>query len=426
MGSICFANIQDFFGRLQCYIKKDCMDIDNFKEFKKFDIGDIIGVKGSVCKTKTGEISIKTDKIILLSKSLRPLPEKFHGLQDTDTRYRKRYVDLIVNKNVKEVFIKRSRIINEVRNFLNQKGFLEVETPILSNRASGAFAKPFKTHHNALDMDMALRIALELDLKRLIVGGLEKVYEIGRVFRNEGIDTKHNPEFTLLELYQAYKDLEDMMDITQELIVTVAKKVLKKDKLTFDGVDIDLNKPFEKITMATAVLKYSGVDFNKIDTLAKARQIASENCVKYEPYHEVGDILNLFFESFVESNLKQPTFVTRYPIEISPLAKKCSDDKKFTQRFELFIAGKEFANAFSELNDPVEQRRRFEYQLKLKTQGSKETCDVDEDFITALEYAMPPTGGLGIGIDRLIMLLTNCTSIRDVILFPTLKRFQEK
>ncbi len=422
MGNICFAHIKDFFGVLQCYVKKDCMENENFKEFKKFDVGDIVGVEGEICKTQSGEISIKTFKIVLLAKSLRPLPEKFHGLQNTDLRYRQRYVDLIVNDYVKKTFLQRSKILLEIRNFLSSVGFVEVETPILSNNASGAFAKPFNTHHNALNLDMVLRIALELHLKRLIVGGFEKVYEIGRVFRNEGIDTNHNPEFTLLELYQAYSNLYDMMQLTEDLIKTVARNVLQEEKICYRDVVIDLKKPFNKITMKDAVLKYSGVDFNCIDSLEQAREKAAEKKVSYEPRHKIGDILNLFFEEFVEKNLIEPTFVLEYPVEISPLAKRCEKNSNFTERFELFIAGKEFANAFSELNDPIDQRKRFMEQAELKKMGDEEACDVDEDFLTALEYGMPPTGGLGIGVDRLVMLITNNDSIRDVILFPTMKK----
>ena len=419
MGNICFAHIQDFCGTLQCYIKKDSMDAENFRQFKKFDVGDIIGVHGEVCKTQAGEKSIKTSSIVLLAKALRPFPEKFHGLQDTDIRYRQRYIDLIVNEDVKKTFILRSKIITSIRSFLTNEGFLEVETPILSNKASGAFARPFQTHHNALDMDMVLRIALELHLKRLIIGGFEKVYEIGRVFRNEGVDTKHNPEFTLLELYKAYTDIEGMMDITERMIKNVYSSIFKDGELIYG--DINISKPFAKITMIDAVNKYSGVNFNSINSLEQARAAAKENGIKFEDRHKIGDILNLFFEEYVEKNLRQPTFVTEYPIEISPLAKKCKHNPNFTERFELFIAGRELANAFSELNDPIDQRERFKEQAKLKQMGQEEICEIDEDFLTALEYGMPPTGGMGIGIDRIVMLLTNSNSIRDVILFPTLK-----
>ncbi len=421
MGNICFANIKDFYGNLQCYIKKDCMEEENFKEFKKFDIGDIIGVEGEVCKTKTGEMSIKTFKIVLLSKALRPLPEKFHGLQDVDLRYRQRYVDLIVNDKVKKTFLMRSKILTEIRNFLSQQNFIEVETPILSSQASGATARPFKTHHNALNLDMDLRIALELHLKRLIIGGFEKVYEIGKVFRNEGIDTNHNPEFTLLELYQAYTDINGMMEITENLIKTVAKNVLSEDVITYNKNSINLNLQFERITMLDAIFKFSNVDFSKITSIEEARRIATEKNIEFEDHHKVGDIINLFFEEFVEKNLIQPTFVLKYPVEISPLAKRCKEDLNFTERFELFICGREFANAFSELNDPIDQRKRFEEQAMLKAKGNDEICDIDEDFLNALEYGMPPTGGMGIGVDRLVMLLTGSESIRDVILFPTLK-----
>lgn len=422
MGNICFAHLQDFYGSLQCYIKKDFMQEENFKEFKKFDVGDIIGVYGVICKTNAGEISIKTSKIVLLSKALRPLPEKFHGLQNTDLRYRQRYLDLVINKNVKDVFLIRSKILLEVRRFLDEENFVEVETPILSTQASGAFAKPFLTHHNSLDMEMVLRIALELHLKRLIVGGFERVFEIGRVFRNEGIDTKHNPEFTLLELYQAYTDVEGMMDITERMIKTVAKRVLNSNEIVYGDLKINLEDAFEKITMKEAVLKYSGVDFEKISSLESARSIAKEKGVEFNKRHKIGDILNLFFEKYVEKNLIKPTFVLEYPVEISPLAKRCSKNLNFTERFELFIDGKEFANAFSELNDPIDQRERFQEQAKLKQMGDEEACEVDEDFLTALEYGMPPTGGMGIGIDRLVMLITNSESIRDVILFPTMRK----
>lgn len=421
MGSICFAHLKDCCGELQCYIKKDCMEEENFKEFKKLDVGDIIGVVGEICKTNAGEISIKTTKIKLLAKALRPLPEKFHGLQDRDLRYRRRYLDLIVNDEVKNIFLMRSKILLEVRRFLEKEGFIEVETPILSSKASGAFAKPFKTFHNSLKMDMVLRIALELHLKRLIVGGFEKVYEIGRVFRNEGIDTKHNPEFTLLELYQAYTDVKGMMDVTERLIKEVAIKVLKKEELDYGDLKIDLNKPFEKATMVDLVFKYSGVNFNEVEDTESAKKIAKEKGVEFEERHKKGDILNLFFEKYVEEKLIYPTFVVSYPIEISPLAKKSKENSQYTERFELFIAGKEFANAFSELNDPIDQRERFEEQARLKQMGEEETCEIDEDFLMALEYGMPPTGGMGIGIDRLVMLITNSESIRDVILFPTLR-----
>lgn len=423
MGNICFAHIQDFFGVLQCYIKKDSMDAENFKQFKKFDVGDIIGVYGEVCKTQSGEKSIKTSNIVLLAKSLRPFPEKFHGLQDTDIRYRQRYIDLVVNEEVKKTFVLRSKIINSIRLFLADEGFLEVETPILSSKASGAFARPFHTHHNALSMDMVLRIALELHLKRLIIGGFEKVYEIGRVFRNEGVDTKHNPEFTLLELYKAYTDIEGMMDITERMIKTVYRSIFKNGELIYG--DININAPFAKITMVDAVNKYSGVNFNNITSLEQARSAAKERDITFEDRHKVGDILNLFFEEYVEKNLRQPTFVMEYPIEISPLAKKCKHNPNFTERFELFIAGRELANAFSELNDPIDQRERFKEQAKLKQMGQEEICDIDEDFLTALEYGMPPTGGMGMGIDRIVMLLTNSNSIRDVILFPTMKNIKE-
>ncbi|MDE5852836.1 MAG: lysine--tRNA ligase [Oscillospiraceae bacterium] len=421
MGKLSFAGLQDFYGNIQCYIKKECMDEENYREFKKFDIGDIIGVEGEVCRTERGEISVKTTKITLISKSLIPLPEKFHGLQNTDIRYRQRYLDLIVNPEVKETFIKRSKIITEIRRFLDEENFLEVETPVLHNQAGGAAARPFMTHHNALDIDMFMRIALELHLKRLVVGGFEKVYEIGRTFRNEGTDTKHNPEFTLLELYQAYTNFEGMMDITERLVRTVAEKVLGKTSITYGDYEIDLGKPFSKISMIESVLKHSGVDFSKIDNLDDARKVAKKHNIAYEDRHKIGDILNLFFDEFVESKLIQPTFITDYPVEISPLAKRNPKNPNLTERFELFIVGREFANAFSELNDPIDQRKRFEEQAELKKKGDEEACDVDEDFLTALEYGMPPTGGMGMGVDRLVMLLTNSNSIRDVLLFPTMK-----
>ncbi len=421
MGKLSFAGLQDFYGNIQCYIKKECMDEENYREFKKLDIGDIIGVEGEVCRTERGEISVKTTKIILISKSLIPLPEKFHGLQNTDIRYRQRYLDLTVNPEVKETFVKRSKIITEIRRFLDKENFLEVETPVLHNQAGGAAARPFMTHHNALDIDMFMRIALELHLKRLVVGGFDKVYEIGRVFRNEGTDTKHNPEFTLLELYQAYTNFEGMMDITERLIRTIAEKVLGKTLIKYGDYEIDLGKPFSKISMTESVLKYSDVDFSKIDTLDDARKVAKKHNIAYEDRHKIGDILNLFFDEFVESKLIQPTFITDYPVEISPLAKRNPKNPNLTERFELFIVGREFANAFSELNDPIDQRKRFEEQAELKKQGDEEACDVDEDFLTALEYGMPPTGGMGMGVDRLVMLLTNSNSIRDVLLFPTMK-----
>lgn len=421
MGKASFCDVRDGKGRIQVYVKRDDVGEEDYADFKKWDIGDIIGVSGIVFRTQKGEISVHASKVTLLSKSMLPLPEKYHGLKDTDLRYRQRYVDLIVNPEVKSVFEARSKIITEIRNYLNEKEFLEVETPVLHNIAGGANARPFITHHNSLDIDMYLRIALELHLKRLIVGGFERVYEIGRVFRNEGMDTRHNPEFTLMELYQAYTDYNGMMDLTEDLIRSVAKKVLGTAQIKYGEVDIDLDKPFARIPMLEAVKQYSGVDFSKITTIEEARAVAKEHHVEYEERHKIGDILNLFFDEFVEENLIQPTFIMNHPVEISPLAKKMPENPAFTERFELFIVGREHANAFSELNDPIDQRERFEAQAALKAQGDDEACDVDDDFLTALEYGMPPTGGLGIGIDRLVMLLTNTSSIRDVLLFPTMK-----
>lgn len=421
MGKAGFIDIQDNTGRIQSYVRKDHVGDEAYAWFKKYDIGDIIGVKGVVFRTQKGQISVKAEEVTLLSKSLLPLPEKWHGLKDTDTRYRQRYVDLIVNPEVKDTFIKRSRIISEIRRFLDGLNFIEVETPVLHTIAGGAAARPFITHHNAQDMDMYMRIALELHLKRLLVGGFDRVYEIGRVFRNEGMDTKHNPEFTLLELYQAYTDYEGMMNITENMIRTVAQNVLGTTTLTYGEYELDLGKPFERITMADVVKKYSGVDFNEITTLEEARAVAKEHHIEYEERHLVGDILNLFFDEYAEEHLIQPTFVTDYPVEISPLAKRKPSNPKLTERFELFILGREHANAFSELNDPIDQKDRFEHQVELKKQGDDEAADMDEDYITALEYGLPPTGGLGIGIDRLVMLLTNNDCIRDVILFPTMK-----
>ena len=421
MGKAGFIDIQDSTGRIQSYVRKDHVGDEAYAWFKKYDIGDIIGVKGVVFRTQKGQISVKAEEVTLLSKSLLPLPEKWHGLKDTDTRYRQRYVDLIVNPEVKDTFVKRSRIISEIRRFLDGLNFIEVETPVLHTIAGGAAARPFITHHNAQDMDMYMRIALELHLKRLVVGGFDRVYEIGRVFRNEGMDTKHNPEFTLLELYQAYTDYEGMMDITENMIRTVAQNVLGTTTLTYGEYELDLGKPFERITMADVVKKYSGVDFNEITTLEEARAVAKEHHIEYEERHLVGDILNLFFDEYAEEHLIQPTFVTDYPVEISPLAKRKPSNPKLTERFELFILGREHANAFSELNDPIDQKERFEHQVELKKQGDDEATDMDRDYITALEYGLPPTGGLGIGIDRLVMLLTNNDCIRDVILFPTMK-----
>lgn len=421
MGKASFIDLCDQSGRIQCYVRLDGVGEEAYQDFKKWDIGDIIGIVGTVFRTNRGEISIKASEITLLSKSLLPLPEKWHGLRDTDLRYRQRYLDLIVNPDVKDTFIKRSRIITEIRRFLDDQQFLEVETPVLHNIAGGAAARPFITHHNALNIPMYLRIALELHLKRLVVGGFERVYEMGRVFRNEGTDTRHNPEFTLLELYQAYTDVTGMMNITEQLMRTVATKVLGSAVVPYGEYQIDLGKPFERISMTEAVLKYSGVDFNQITTLEDARKLAEEHHLKYEQRHKIGDILNLFFDEYVEDQLIQPTFITDYPVEISPLAKRSPKNSAITERFELFIVGREFANAFSELNDPIDQRQRFEAQAELKRQGDEEACDIDEDFLTALEYGMPPTGGMGMGVDRFVMLLTNNDCIRDVLLFPTMK-----
>lgn len=421
MGKASFMDIRDAGDRMQVYVKRDDVGEEEYREFKKWDIGDILGVEGFVFRTQKGEISVHAKKITLLSKALLPLPEKFHGLRNTDTRYRQRYLDLIVNPEVKDVFVKRSKIVTEIRNYLNEKAFLEVETPVLHTMAGGAAARPFITHHNSLDIDLYLRIALELHLKRLIVGGFDRVYEIGRVFRNEGMDTRHNPEFTLLELYQAYTDYNGMMDLTEDLIRTVAHKVLGTAQIAYGGVDIDLDKPFVRLSMADAVKQAAGVDFAKVDTLEQARALAKEHHIEYEERHKKGDILNLFFEQYVEETLIQPTFITNHPTDISPLAKRMPDNPEYTERFELFIVGREHANAFSELNDPIDQRGRFEAQAALKAAGDEEAGDVDEDFLTALEYGMPPTGGLGIGVDRLVMLLTGSASIRDVLLFPTMK-----
>ena len=421
MGKASFANVSDRNGNIQLYVARDDIGEEPYKAFKKFDIGDIVGVKGTVFKTKTGETSIHVSKITLLVKSLQVLPEKFHGLKDTDQRYRQRYVDLIVNPEVRETFIKRSKILAEIRNFLNGRDFIEVETPLLVENAGGAAARPFTTHYNALDQDINLRISLELYLKRLIVGGLERVYEIGRVFRNEGVDTRHNPEFTLLELYQAFTDYNGMMEITESLIREVCKKVNGSAVVPYGEVELDFEKPFEKITMVDAVKKYAGVDFDTIADTAAAKAIAKEKGVEFEDRHERGDILSLFFEEFCEEKLVQPTFVIDHPIEISPLTKKKPGSNGLTERFELFVAGRELANAYSELNDPIDQRQRFEAQEALKAAGDDEAQSLDEDFLNALAYGMPPTGGVGIGIDRLVMLLTNENSIRDVLLFPTLK-----
>lgn len=425
MGKASFIDISDQSGRVQCYVRLDGVGEDVYGDFKKWDIGDIIGVVGIVFRTNRGEISVKATKITLLSKSLLPLPEKWHGLRDVDIRYRQRYLDLIVNPEVKDTFVKRSRIITEIRRFLDEHRFLEVETPVLHNMAGGASARPFITHHNALNIPMYLRIALELHLKRLVVGGFERVYELGRVFRNEGTDTRHNPEFTLLELYQAYTDIEGMMNITEKLMRNVSERVLGSSVVTYGEYKIDLGKPFTRISMTEAVKQYANVDFNKITTIEEARKVADKHHLEYEKRHKIGDILNIFFDEYVESNLIQPTFITDYPVEISPLAKRSPENPNITERFELFIVGREFANAFSELNDPIDQRERFEAQAELKKQGDEEACDIDEDFLTALEYGMPPTGGMGMGVDRFVMLLTNNDCIRDVLLFPTMKPLAE-
>ncbi len=426
MGKASFFDIADASGKIQIYIKLNVIGEETYEQFKKWDIGDIVGVNGEVFRTKHGEISIRATKAVLLSKSLLPLPEKFHGLTNTDLRYRQRYVDLIVNPEVRDVFVKRSLIIRELRTFLDSKGYLEVETPVLHNIAGGAAARPFITHHNSLNIDMYLRIALELHLKRLIVGGFDKVYEIGRVFRNEGMDTKHNPEFTMLEFYQAYSNYEDVMNLTEEMLRYVAQKVLGTTTVVYGDQEIDLGKPFARISMVEAVKKYTGVDFDAIQTLEEARAVAKEHHIQYEERHLKGDILNLFFDEFVEDKLIQPTFLTGHPVEISPLSKRDAAHPGYTERFELFITGREFANAFSELNDPIDQKARFEHQLELKAQGDEEATDMDNDFITALEYGLPPTGGFGMGVDRLVMLLTNQPSIRDVLLFPTMKPTAEE
>ena len=421
MGKASFCNVQDLQGGIQAYVARDEIGVESYQDFKKMDIGDIVGIKGKVFATKTGEKSIHAEEVILLSKSLKPLPEKFHGLTDTDTRYRQRYVDLIMNEESKEVFIKRSKIISKIRSYLDGQGFMEVETPMLVSNAGGASARPFETHYNALSEDVKLRISLELYLKRLIVGGLEKVYEIGRVFRNEGVDTRHNPEFTLMELYQAYTDYHGMMDLTENLYRYLAEEVCGGTKIQYKDFEIDLGKPFERITMVDAVKKYSGVDFKEIKTLEEARAAAEEHHVEYEERHKRGDILNLFFEEFVEDKLIQPTFVMDHPVEISPLTKKKPENPDYVERFEFFMNGWEMANAYSELNDPIDQRERFKAQEELLAQGDEEANTTDEDFLNALEIGMPPTGGIGFGIDRMVMLLTNSTAIRDVLLFPTMK-----
>ena len=421
MGKASFCNVQDLQGGIQCYVARDNVGEESYKDFKKMDIGDILGVKGTVFKTKTGEISIHVTNLTLLSKSLQILPEKFHGLTNTDLRYRQRYVDLIMNPEVKDTFIKRSKIISAIRKYLDSQGFMEVETPMLVANAGGASARPFETHFNALNEDLKLRISLELYLKRLIVGGLERVYEIGRVFRNEGLDTRHNPEFTLMELYQAYTDYNGMMDLTENLYRHVAQEVLGTTKIVYNGIEMDLGKPFERITMVDAVKKYSGVDWTQVETLEQARELAKEHHIEYEERHKKGDILNLFFEEYAEEHLIQPTFVMDHPIEISPLTKKKPENPEYVERFEFFMNGWEMANAYSELNDPIDQRERFHAQEEQFAQGDEEANHTDEDFLNALEIGMPPTGGIGFGIDRMCMLLTDSAAIRDVLLFPTMK-----
>lgn len=425
MGKASFCHVQDLEGTIQSYVARDCVGEEEYKEFKRMDIGDIVGIKGEVFRTKMGEISIHAEEVTLLSKSLQILPEKYHGLTNTDLRYRQRYVDLVMNPEVKDTFIKRSKIISSIRRYLDGQGFLEVETPMLVANAGGAAARPFITHSNALGEDFKLRISLELYLKRLIVGGMERVYEIGRVFRNEGVDTRHNPEFTLMELYQAYTDYNGMMDLTENLYRHVAQEVLGTTVITYNGVEMDLGKPFERITMVDAVKKYAGVDWNEIHTVEEARAVAKEQHVEYEERHKKGDILNLFFEEFVEEHLIQPTFVMDHPIEISPLTKKKPENPEYVERFEFFMNGWEMANAYSELNDPIDQRERFKDQEAQLAQGNEEANTTDEDFLNALEIGMPPTGGIGFGIDRMCMLLTDSAAIRDVLLFPTMKSLEK-
>ncbi len=421
MGKASFCNVQDLKGNIQSYVARDAVGEEAYKAFKKMDIGDIVGIKGEVFRTKMGEISIHAEEVTLLSKSLQILPEKYHGLTNTDLRYRQRYVDLIMNPEVKDTFVKRSQIISSIRRYLDGQGFMEVETPMLVANAGGAAARPFITHSNALDEDFKLRISLELYLKRLIVGGLERVYEIGRVFRNEGCDTRHNPEFTLMELYQAYTDYNGMMDLTENMYRHVAQEVLGTTTIVYNGIEMDLGKPFERITMVDAVKKYAGVDWNEIHTLEEARAVAKEHHVEYEERHKKGDILNLFFEEFVEHHLIQPTFVMDHPIEISPLTKKKPGNPEYVERFEMFMNGWEMCNAYSELNDPIDQRERFKDQEEQLSQGNEEANTTDEDFMNALEIGMPPTGGIGYGIDRMCMLFTDSAAIRDVLLFPTMK-----
>ena len=421
MGKASFCNVQDLKGSIQAYVARDSIGEESYKDFKKYDVGDVIGIKGEVFTTKTGEISIHASEVTLLAKSLNILPEKFHGLTNTDMRYRQRYVDLIMNQDVKETFVKRSKVISSIRHYLDGEGFMEVETPMLVQNAGGAAARPFNTHFNALDEDLHLRISLELYLKRLIVGGMERVYEIGRVFRNEGLDTRHNPEFTLMELYQAYTDYHGMMDLTENLYRYVAKEVTGSEVLHYGDLEIDLSKPFERLTMIDAVKKYANVDFNEIHTLEEARKAADEHHVVYEERHKKGDILNLFFEEFVEEHLLQPTFIMDHPIEISPLTKKKPENPDYVERFEFFMNGWEMANAYSELNDPIDQRERFAAQEELFAAGDEEANHTDEDFLNALSHGMPPTGGIGFGIDRMVMMMTNSPAIRDVLLFPTMK-----
>ncbi len=421
MGKASFCNIQDLKGNIQIYVARDSIGEESYKDFKKYDVGDILGISGEVFKTKTGEISVHASSVTLLSKSLQILPEKFHGLTDTDTRYRQRYVDLIMNQDVKETFIKRSKVISSIRKYLDAQGFMEVETPMLVSNAGGAAARPFETHFNALNEEFKLRISLELYLKRLIVGGMERVYEIGRVFRNEGLDTRHNPEFTLMELYQAYTDYHGMMDLTENLYRYVAKEVTGSEVITYNGHEMDLSKPFERITMVDAVKKYAHVDFNEIHSTQEARKLADEHHIEYEDRHEKGDILNLFFEEYVEEHLIQPVFIIDHPIEISPLTKKKPENPEYVERFEFFMNGWEMANAYSELNDPIDQRERFEAQEKLLAAGDEEANHTDEDFLNALCVGMPPTVGIGFGIDRMVMMMTDSAAIRDVLLFPTMK-----
>ncbi len=425
MGKASFCNIQDLKGNIQVYVARDSIGEDSYKDFKKYDVGDILGITGEVFKTKTGETSIHASSVMLLSKSLQILPEKFHGLTDTDTRYRQRYVDLIMNQDVKETFIKRSKVLSSIRKFLDGQGFMEVETPMLVSNAGGAAARPFETHFNALNEDFKLRISLELYLKRLIVGGLERVYEIGRVFRNEGLDTRHNPEFTLMELYQAYTDYHGMMDLTENLYRYVAKEVTGSEVITYGEHTMDLSKPFERISMVDAVKKYAGVDFDAIHSTEDAKKLADEHHIEYEARHEKGDILNLFFEEYVEGHLIQPVFIIDHPVEISPLTKKKPEKPEYVERFEFFMNGWEMANAYSELNDPIDQRERFEAQERLLAAGDEEANHTDEDFLNALSIGMPPTGGIGFGIDRMVMMMTDSGAIRDVLLFPTMKSLEK-